>query len=187
MKRYRILFASALAVTCVGIAALQSCNKLANLVNYDLDMQTASVEVTLPPTSDTIGSAAGSQVTHYNVDSFIKANTSNALGIANISSAKMKSCTITLLNPNATNNFANFRTATGSIYSNTNTTPYLLSLSNDDSYRTVLNMPIDTSAELKDYLTGTDFTYSAGGSLRRATTDTLHVRVDFAFKVHVHG
>src|SRR4051812_17242890 len=99
MRKYQILFASAVAVTCIGVASLQSCSKIASLVQYDLDLQTASAEVVLPPSSDTVGSATGSQVVHYNVDSFIKASTSNVLGLSNISSAKLESCVITIENP----------------------------------------------------------------------------------------
>ncbi len=189
MKKYRSLIAAAgIAVTCVGLSTLQSCDKVANLLQYNLALQTASAEIVLPPSDTTAGSASGSQMVYYNVDSFIRANTGNALGINNIESVKIESCTLTLLNPSAGNNFANFQSASGSVYSNTNTTPYTLSIaSNPDTYASVLSLPVDTAANLKSYLTGNQLTYSAGGTLRRATTDSLHVKVDFKFKVHVHG
>ncbi len=189
MKKYRLLFAAAgMALTTIGLSTLQSCDKVASLLQYDLALQTASAEVVLPPSADTVGSAAGSQVVYYNVDSFIKANTSNVLGINNIQSVKIESVTLTLLNPTATNNFANFRSASGSVYSNSNTTPYTMSISsNPDTYNTVLSLPVDSTVNLKTYLTGNQLTYSAGGSLRRATTDSVHIKVDFKFKVHVQG
>lgn len=187
MRKSRILFASAMVMTCLGTAYLQSCSKIASLVQYDLTLQTASTEIVLPPSSDTVGAATGSQEVHYNVDSFIKANTANVLGIANITSAKLTSCKLTLLNPTTANNFANFRSASGSFYSNTNTTPYSLSLSNPDTYGTVLDMPVDPNVELKGYLNGTNFTYTVGGSLRRATTDSIRVKIDVQYSVHVQG
>ncbi len=186
MKKTTILL-SAIVVATIGAATFQSCNKLASLVQYDLPMQTASAEVVLPPSTDTVGSASGSQVVNYNIDSFIKANTANVLGISNITSAKITSCKITIENPTVVNNFANFRTATGSVFSNSNATPYTISVNNGDTYATVLNLPVDSTAELKSYLTGSQFTYSAGGSLRRATTDSIRCKVEFAFKIHVQG
>lgn len=189
MKKYRLLIATGIAaVTCIGLSTLQSCDKVASLLQYDLAMQTASAEVVIPPTTDTVGSSSGSQTVYYNIDSFIKANTGNVLGLNNITSAKIQSCTITLENPTSANNFANFRSAYGSVYSNSNTTPYTLSItSNPDTYSDVLTMPLDTSVNLKPYLTGNQITYSMGGSLRRATTDSIHCRVEFKFKIHVQG
>ncbi len=187
MKKSKILFASALVMSCLGAAYLQSCNKIASLVQYDLSMQTASTEIVLPPSALTVGSASGSQVVNYNIDSFIKANTANVLGINNITSAKLTSCKLTLLNATTTNNFANFSAASGSFYSNTNTTPYSLSLTNPDTYSTVLDMPVDPNVELKGYLTGSNFTYTVGGTLRRATTDSIRCKIEVTYSVHVQG
>lgn len=188
MKKYRLSISAGLAaVMCVGVTSLSSCDKLAGLVQYNLALQTASAEVVLPPSTDTVGSASGSQIVYYNIDSFIKASTNNVLGMNNIESAKIQSCTITIENPTTANNFANFRNASGSVYSNSNTTPFTMSVSNDDVYKTVLNLPVDTSVNLKSYMTGNQFTYTVGGTLRRATTDSLHCKVEFKFKVHVQG
>ena len=188
MKKNRILFTSALAITCLAVASLQSCSKLAKNLQYDLDMQTASVDVVLPPSSDTVGTASGSQTANYNVDSFIKANTANVLGISNITSVKIKSVTLTLTNATVDQNFANFKSCYGSVYSNSNTTPYVLSVpSNPDVFASTLALPVDTSSDLRNYMTGTNFTYTLGGSLRRATHDSVRCTVQFAFKVHVQG
>ena len=188
MKKNRILFASALAVTCIALASLQSCTKLAKNLQYDLDMQTASVNIVLPPSTDTVGSASGTQTNHYNIDSFIKANTANVLGLSNITSVKIKSVTLTLNNATAAQNFANFRSCYGSVYSTGNTTPYVLTVANNpDVFASTLSLPVDTTADLRSYMNGNDFTYSLGGSLRRATTDSVRCTVQFAFKIHVQG
>ena len=187
MKAYRFLIAAGVVVAGIGLSTMQSCDKIADLVKYDLPMQTASAEVVLPPSSDTVGSASGSEVVNYNIDSFIKANTANVLGINNITSAKITSCKITILDPTPTKNFANFRSAFGSVFSNSNTTPYVINATHDDVYATEFDLPVDTATNLKSYLTGTQFTYSLGGSLRRATTDSVHCKVEFKFKIHVEG
>lgn len=187
MKAYRFLLAAGVVVAGIGLSTMQSCDKIANLVQYDLAMQTASAEVVLPPSSDTVGSASGSETVYYNIDSFIRANTANVLGLSNITSAKITSCKITILDPTPTKNFANFRSASGSVYSNSNTTPYSISANHDDVYGDVFELPVDTTTNLKSYLTGTNFTYTVGGSLRRATTDSVHCKVEFKFKIHVEG
>lgn len=187
MRKSRILFASAMVMTCLGAAYLQSCSKIASLVQYDLNLQTASTEIVLPPSSDTVGSASGSQVVNYNIDSFIKAGTSNVLGLSNIESAHLTSCKLTLLNPTTANNFANFKTASGSFYSSSNSTPYSMSLSNPDTYSTTLNLPVDASVDLKSYMNGNNFTYSLGGSLRRATTDSIRCKIEIEYSVRVKG
>ena len=188
MKKNRIIFASAFAITCIALASLQSCTKLAKNLQYDLDMQTASVSVVLPPTSDTVGSASGSQTNYYNIDSFIKANTANVLGLSNITSAKIKSVTLTLTNATPAQNFANFKSCYGSVYSTGNTTPYTVTVANNqDIFASTLSLPVDTTTDLRSYMNGNNFTYTLGGKLRRATTDSVRCTVQFAFKIHVQG
>ena len=189
MNKFRILAPVVAVAAIIGVSSLQSCTKLAKNLQYDLNLQTASVQVTIPVTSDTSVTAGATQTNYYNVDSFIKANTANVLGLANITSAKIKSCTITLDSGySADNNFANFRSCSASVYSSSNATPYLLSVANNpDTYATTLSLPVDTTTDLKSYLTGSNFTYNVAGHLRRPTTQVIKATVQFAFTVHVQG
>ena len=189
MKKQLLIITSAIAFVCFTMLSMNSCNKLGKNLQYDLDMQTATVDVVIPPYSDTTLSISGSQTNYYNIDSFIKANTANLMSVSNITSAKIKSCVLTLQHPSSTINFANFKSCSASFYTNSNTTPFGVTIANNpDSYADVLTLPVDTSAELKGYLTNTNkFTYSLSGKLRRPTHDSIHCVATFSFKVHVQG
>lgn len=182
-------FLATAALTCFALFALNSCTKLAKNLQYDLDMQTATVDIVLPPYADTAISVSGSQATNYNIDSFIKANTANVLGVSNITSAKIRSCVLTLTGATTALNFANFKSITGSFYTSANQTPYSVAIPlNPDVFATTLTLPVDTSRELKGYLTNTNqFVYTLGGMLRRPTTDSIRCTATFTFKVHVQG
>ena len=189
MKMFRLLTPVLIVAGVIGISSLQSCTKLAKNLQYDLSMQMGTVQVTVPVTNDTAIAVSASQANYYNVDSFIKANTANVLGIANITSVKITSCTISIDSPvnNELNNFANFRSVTASVYSNSNTTPFTLSIPNNpDVMSSTLTLPVD-STELKGYMTGTTFTYSVTGKLRRPVTTPVHCTVHFTYSMHVQG
>ena len=177
------------AIAISGMLSLTSCNKLLSNLTYDLNMQTASVNFTIPPCANTSISLSGSETNYYNIDSFIKANTLGTMGVANITSAKIASCVITLQDPTTANNFADFMSCTGGFYTDGDNTPFQVSIPNNPNvYSASLTLPVDTSAELKGYLTNSKiFTYTFSGNLRKATTDSIHCTATFAFKIHVQG
>ena len=182
-------FPKAVIIVTACILA-QSCNKIASNLQYDLSMQTGSIDIKIAPISDTsAGLTMGTVTSVYSIDSFVKANTGNVLGAHNISSAKMSSCTLTLLNPSTTNNFANFQNSAVSFYTNSNATPFNIAniTGNPDIYASTLNVPVDATAEMKGYLNGNQLTYSLVGKMRRATTDTIICRVQVTMNVHVHA
>ncbi len=189
MKSQIKLLASAVAFTFATMVILNSCSKLTNNLQYDLDMQTASIDVIIPAYGDTSISVFGSQTVDFNIDSFIKANTANLMGVSNITSAKIKSCALKLTDPTPAANFANFKSCSGSFYTNGDTTPFGITITNNpDKYAETLLLPVDTTAELKGYLSnGNKFTYSLGGKLRRATAAPVHCTATFTFAVHVKG
>jgi len=167
-----------------------SCSKLASNLQYDLSLQTASVDIAIPPLTDTTMSIAMGTITSpYNTDSFVKANTDGLLGVSNIGSAKMVSCNLTLQNPNTGNNFGNFQTASVSFSTNSNTTPVTVASVTDNpvAYAASMDLPVNTSADLSSYLHGNQLTYSLAGKLHNPTTDTLICRVQLKLNVHVHG
>ncbi len=189
MKKQIKFLATTLAFTCATMLSMNSCTKLGKNLQYDLDMQTASVDVIIPAYGDTTISVSGSQTVFFNIDSFIKANTANLMGVVNIKSAKIKSCVLTLVDPTPAINFANFKSCSGYFYTSADNTPFGVSIpSNPDVYAASLALPVDTAAELKGYLSnGNQFTYSLGGKLRRATNKEVHCTATFTFKVHVQG
>jgi hypothetical protein len=168
-----------------GAIALQSCDKVTG--DIDLPAMTGTIQVAIPPTTDTSSARTlGTGVNTYNIDSFIKANTNGTLGIDNIKKARITSLKLTLANPSAANNFANLQSYYASFYTNTNTTPYSVpEQNNPDEYADTRNLPVDANADLKGYFTGTQFTYSVGGKLRRAITDSLRCTVTFEYMIVV--
>ena len=144
--------------------------------------------LTIPATPLTAGTATFGPATNtYNVDSFIKAQTGTLLGVENITSVKITSCELIINNATTTNNLQNFRSCSASFSSNTNATPYQINIPNiNDVYATSINLPVDTTAELKSYL-GNQFNYSVSGELRRATTIPLNCTLQFTFSVVVQG
>ena len=170
------------------IATLQSCTKIGSMLQYDIPLQSGSVTITIPPTSQTSGSITGIGSNSINIDSVIKANTAGLLGVNNITSVKLTSASMVLQNANSTNNFQNFKSCTASFTSNSDATPYQLNVTNNpDTYASTLTLPVDSTQELKSYLNGTQFSYSAGGQLRTATSESLTCTITFTFNIHVQG
>ena len=187
MKWNRVIGVFVLAITCLFVT-LQSCTKLGQLLSFNLSMQTESVTITIPVTTDTTDALNIGPVTNsFNVDSFVKVNTASQLGAANIKSVKISSVVLVLDNADAANNFRDFSSFNASFYSNTEAMPYTISIpSNPDVYASTLTLPIDTTAELKSYL-GNQFTYSVSGKLRHPVTKPVTCTVTFTFSVSVQG
>lgn len=168
--------------------ALQSCSKLAKNMTYNLAMQTATVTVKLIPESDTRSyHLFGVGTETYNIDSFIKANTLGMLGVSNITSIKLQACTLILQNANAANNFANLLSCTASITDESDAPYEIKVINNPDVFSTTLSLPVDTAAQLKQFLNSGSFNYSLGGQLRRATKDTLQCTIQFTYNMSVQG
>jgi hypothetical protein len=186
MKKLSIIALSTLAL---AVVSLNSCTKLAENLQYDLEMSTGSIDIIIPPYIDTMMEASGSQSTQYNIDSFIQNKTANVLHVSNITSAKFKSCEITINNATNALNFANFKSVKGSFFTESEPTPFLVNIPNNpDENASVLSLPVDTTHELRSYLTNSNhFTYTLGGKLRRPITDTLHCTMRCTFRMHVQG
>lgn len=188
MKRKHLSAIAIIAITFGIFSTLQSCTKLAKLLNFSLGMQTETVNVTIPVTSGTNGTVTvGPTTNSFNVDSFIKAQTGNQLGAANVSSVKLASVIFTLNNANSLNNFQNFESCSATFSSNTNSTPFTVSIAdNPDVYSNTLSLPVDSTTELKSYI-GNEFNYTVSGKLRRGTTIPLDCTVTFTFNLKVSG
>jgi len=176
-----------LAIICLT-SALQSCSKLAQIINYNLAMQSSSVTVSIPPENAT-GSietfCSGSA--NYDIDSFIRASTLGTMGINNISSVKLLSCVLTLQNASNSNNFDNLASCSAS-FTTSDMAPYEIGVTDNPAvYATTLSIPVDTTVELKSYLTGNQFTYTLKGLLRKAVTDTMKCTIQFTYSVKVRG
>lgn len=173
-----------------GMSMMTSCDKLKNEVaknlNFDLVFQTAETTFTVPVQS-TNGTYTQTKTETFNIDQFIKDNTQNQLGVDNIKTAKIKSCKLTITNPDADNNFQNFSGASIILKAAGQPDIEMAITNNPDTYAAELSLPVDASKDLVPYLKATTFTYIAGGTLRRATTKELTMNVKFEFDVNVGG
>jgi hypothetical protein len=192
MKKTSLFSTAAIAITFGAMSMLQSCTQSASdLLQFEVPVQSGSEVITIAPI-DTAGTfTLPPTSTSLNVDSLIKLGTNNKLGITNISSVKILSCELKLNNATATNNFANFESCNASLTSSTESTPFVLTVSNPDTYSESLTLPVDPNKELKSYMgnsTGLNtFNYTITGTVRRKTTDSLKCTITYKFKAIVKG
>lgn len=162
-----------------------SCEKLKDAVKVNVPMQTADVSFTIAPQQ------AGTQtlsdfITNLNVDSVIKANNTQ-FGVSNIRSVRITSVRITVLNSDIQDHFGVLSDCKMDFSSNNKPTKVTLaSLSNNPNANTsVLDLPVNSSLELKEYFSATAFNYTLSGTTRRAITKTLECRATVKFDVQV--
>ena len=179
--------AAAVAITC----SLQSCNLIKKVIpDQTISFSAGGADVVLPVTSDTTNEVLiGNTAVAYNLDSMIKAQTSNALSASNIESVKVSNITLTLSDGDATNNFANFSSVDAAFSTNNNSTGY--DIANIQNNPDVLNdslalSVISADTDLKSYFgTSTTFMYQLHAKLRRATTHDLHCHVGITYTIKV--
>ena len=121
---------------------------------------------------------------HFNMDSIVRANTGNNFGAGDISTVKIKEFKLRLVStnpatsPNATNNLANFETASFNFSSNSNTTAIKVATVNFDStYSVEKVISGDGTPELRTYLNGTELYYNISASLRKHTNRKMRVSI----------
>lgn len=188
MKIHTFKTALVLAMSVASVSTFQSCTKVAEKLHFNLKMQTRSVNFTIPASSFTAGNTTVGPVTSsYNVDSFIKAQTGDVLGIKNIKSVKIASAKMNINNATAANNFQNLESVYASFTSDTYNEPFIVSADKiPDSYAASMDIPVNTEAELKSYI-GTQFSYILNTKLRKATTEPLYCTIVYTYNVEVEG
>ncbi len=175
MSKKLILIGAVLMCYCMAIS---SCSKVKDALSQSFTWTPNDDTLYVPPIADTLlYTSMGSVTVTYDLDSIVKSKTSNALGLKNIESFKIKSVTLTMLNPDSANNFANFEKVKVSFFTATSTTPVVICEvdNNPSTYATVLNIPIANPVDLKSYLpsSGTvTMSCMFSGKLRHATTKT---------------
>lgn len=178
----RKLSLALLAVVAVAIT-VTSCKKVLDAF-FDPIESPLSVEITIPVVTNTTSeSVLGASSVHFNLDSIIRKNTKDVFNINSIKSVKLKDMAVNLLNADDKNNLANFETFKVTFTSSANATPVVLgTATNPDTYATSTVFPISNSVELKNYLSGSDVTFTLYSKARRATTHTLTARVSVTLK-----
>ncbi len=177
------------AICCIMI--FNSCGKVANQLAQAITWQGIDVTVTIPAVPDTTyHSSMGTGTFVYNLDSFVKSKTGSILGMSNIDTFRFTTCTLTIQNPDAANNFANFQQAMAQF--NTSTNPVTVNLgsivNNPATYSATLSLPINNTSNLRSYLPTTGpvtINYTYAGKLRTATRVPLTVNLHVDYYIHV--
>ena len=190
----RYLTTSAFAI--IFLCALSSCSKTSSILNRTFSFSTPAQTFAIPPVPNAVAYGSGIMPTvsgsfKYDLDSAIKAASNNALSINNLGSLKLASCVITETNNTTvadSSNFSSFQSITISFTSVSNSTPYQLTVNQPDVFATSMTLaPLDTNAEMKSYLQGSNFNYAVDGKMRRGTKDTMKCNAVFTFTVKVQG
>ncbi|HTB99967.1 MAG TPA: hypothetical protein VK705_04750 [Ferruginibacter sp.] len=140
-----------LAILALGIT-LTSCKKLDNLVQVNLELQMAQVPFTIEPSP--AGNTTTTGITHYDVDSAIKASNAS-FGVGNIKSAKIDSVVITLTD----STFAGVTNTQASFHSDADTSTILIAGNTNSSASSSLTLQPSTTLDLTNYIKATSFTY----------------------------
>jgi hypothetical protein len=164
-----------------------SCKKTILSLFPGFDVKIPDMQVTIPPIPIVLGDEIqiGSLTSHFNLDSTIRANTSNVFNISHVSSMKVSSMVATLSNGNVLNNLSNFESGRLLISSNTNATPVSLasfSFPTTETYTFAGNT--ENAPDIVSYYTGTEITYQLYGKLRRPTTQQLNQTVSTTIRVN---
>jgi hypothetical protein len=179
----KIRFISTGLIASIALGTLfTSCNKLKDLVNVNIPLQTADVNFIIQPQAAGTQTLAGFAVA-INIDSLLKAENSS-LGISNIKKVKITGCKLVLLNSTANDHFGAFSALEVSLASNTNTNFKSIAAisSNPDAVAATLNIPV-SDTDLKDYFNSTSLSYIISGTVRRATTTTLNCKATLSFDI----
>ena len=191
MKTVRnVLLVSVVATLVMGV---YSCNKVLSLINKTFTVSIPAQNFVIPPVPDSVALASGympavSASFTYNLDSAIKANTGGSLGISNIGSFKISSCVLTVTNPDSVNNFRAFQNMNIAFTSSAVSSTYNLGFTQPDTYAPTMTLaPLDTSANMTNYLQGSNFNFSVKGQMRHGTTDTMQCNAVFTFSINVKG
>lgn len=177
-----------LSVAAIACSALMfsACDDLKSKLFKAFTTNKFEMDFTIPVQS-TIGTKGdvGSVVQNYNLDSLISAETGGAFGLDDIKSVELKTIEVVILNPDATNNLANFEEGWCVFSSDQNMTPIGIATGLiPDTYADSYVMTPVPGINLKDYMTGKVYTYVMQSKLRRATTKALNCKLKVAFQIN---
>jgi len=181
MKKLSITFGIAV-ITMLSI----SCKKTLQSLFPGFDVKVPDIQITIPAIPILFSNEAelGSFTTHFNLDSTIRANTSNVFNINSVSSMKVSQMLVTLSNGNAANNLSNFESARLLISSNSNSSQAELANFNFPTIETyTYTANTDNSPDILSYYNGNEITYKLFGKMRKPTTMSLNLTMSITIRV----
>lgn len=165
------------AVYLVLVAfALAGCNKIKDELFKSFTASGGSINFEIPViTSTSAYTEAGQAVSYIDLDSLIKAETSNNFGLNDIKGVYIEEARIVINNPDAANNWGNFEE--GRIDFSTDSKPAKVSVATgliEDKYAEEFKFPPVSGINLKEYLSGKVLTYELWAKMRRPTDKVLN-------------
>jgi hypothetical protein len=179
MKARKLFYAISALVTTTII--FSSCDKLKDKLFEAFLTQAADVNFTIPVVSSTTQEGKIETLPIYmNVDSIIRANTGGLFNINSVNTVEIQTADLTINNPDAANNFANFEY--GILLFNTYNPKIqdwnrVLGVARDDikdTYAATMSLNLVPDINLKDHLIGTKAVYFYSFKARRVTTKPLN-------------
>lgn len=167
------------AFLLLGSLSFMSCDKIKELAKVNFNLDNADGEFTIPIIISVGEQSLGTDDIYMNLDSIIKAQNSQ-VGAANIKEVKLKSCELSLSNGDSKNNFSALESCTLDIKSNVKTEYVRMAgtTSNPDAESQTLNLPVESSLDLKEYfLSANQFSYRISGKARKTTDKELRCKV----------
>lgn len=181
---------SLFAVGLLSLAFLNSCDKV-KIEFPEFESPDFVAIVDIPNTNGVAGDTVLVADLSINMDSIIKANTDNKLGVGNIKTMKFKSVVLSLDSADNDNNFANFDEASATISSSANsaTTSLFSTITHDDSFATLweVTSAVNVAKDVATYIVksgNTVFHYNLTSSLRKGTTKSnVKLKITAKFKI----
>lgn len=175
----KIMYTFSVFLVAALLLNIYSCDKIKDLAKVNFNMDNSDGEFTIPAIV-TVGEASfGTDDIYMNLDSIIKAQNSK-VGSNNIKEVKIKSCELTLSNGDSKNNFSALESCMLEMKSNVK--PDFIKMAavsnNPDVEAQTLNLPVESSLDLKDYfLSANQFTYRVSGKSRKTTDKDLNCKI----------
>lgn len=170
----------------IGMMAIgfQACKKIKDLVKIEVPA-TMEVDFTIPPVPVTGVTGFGVYNVAMDVDELIR-SANKELDADNIESARIVSCIVTA-QPNTTHpedNFTAFSSLLAEFASNTKTDWVTIAqLTNPPTDGYSMELPVNSDAELKDYLKGSVFMYRVSGMAVRTTASAIKCKAKIKFMI----
>lgn len=176
-----------LALSFALLVVFGGCNKIKDAIKADVTLTMASINFEIPVTAQ--GSTVNiTRSTSLEVDALIKQSAGSNFGVKNIKSLKITSCELTMLSESdASNSFGNLESCRLELSSSTssNFTTLAEVANNPEGTSTTLNIPVNSSVDLKDYFNASDFSVKLSGKTRRATTKPLTCKAIIKYTAQV--
>jgi len=178
---------SVFAILVFPLVVITSCKKTDTLVQVNVPLQMAQISYTIPMNQSSIDTTIS---VYCNVDSIIRTAAANtySFNISNIKSVTATSAnTILTGTTDAADNFGNLTSLSVAISSTSDTaaTMFAQVTNNPGTFATNLNIPVNTSVNLKTYFDATLFNLTFRSILTVPTTIALQAQATIQFNIVV--